>query len=466
MMAVVRSRIAGTLKGILGDALYRGSMLLLLDSAAVSVFGFVFWTLAARTYTATAVGTFSGITAGVSLLGTIAALGLPNTITRHLSGSPDARRLVLVSITAIALVGGVVCLLTVIILGPHLPAALHLRQHGGLAFLVTSLVILTAVSTTVNAGLVAVRASQAVLLTSVAGAIVKIIAVIMLTEFGSAGLLLAYGIGLLLASGLGGLALGRRLTGTARSGPIELLRRHVSMTAGSYLANILGILPATVVPLLMLVTLGAVETAQFTVAFLTASVLNFIPAVGYQVLFAEASRPGQQARAQFVKALKWVYGLLLPAMVVVLVAAPLILRVFGPGYAAAGTGCLRWLALSTLFTGGTYLLEAVLIARDRMPAYIFMNGAGALLALGFVAALVSRGITAAAFGWAVARGLSLLLCVLVVKFSGGGRRHRPIVPRTPGGPADDTHKSGGGTDQLESAGRRATGAGHQVPDAS
>jgi O-antigen/teichoic acid export membrane protein len=188
--------------------------------------------------------------------------------------------------------------------------------------------------------------------------------------------------------------------------------------------------------------------------------------VGSQVLFAEASRPGQHAREQLVKALKWVYGFLLPAIVIVLAAAPLVLRVFGPGYAAAGTGCLRWLALSTLFTGGIYLLEAVLIARDRMPAYIFMNGAGSLLALGFVAALVSRGITAAAFGWAVARALSLLLCVLVVNFSGGGWRHRPLVRGAPGGPADDTNQPGGRADQPESAGRRAAGTRHQVPDAA
>lgn len=423
----MRSRIPEILKSILGDALYRGSLLLLLDSAAVSAFGFAFWTLAARSYSATAVGVFSGITSGVSLLAAIAALGVPNTITRHLSGAPDARRLVIVSVTAIAVVGGVLCLLTVIILGPHLPAALHLREHGGVALLVTGLVIITAVSTAVNAGLVAVRATQAVLLTTVAGSIIKIAALIVLTGLGSSGLLLAYGLGLLLATGLGGLALGRRLQGTARSGPIELLRRYASRTAGSYLAGVFGLLPATIVPLVVLIARGAAETAVFTVAFLVSSVLNFIPAVSAQVLFAEASRPGQRAVAQLAKALKWVYGLLLPAVVIVLAAAPLILRVFGPAYAAAGTGCLRFLALSTVFTAGTYLLEAVLIARDRMSAYVFGNGANAVLAIGFVVALVSRGITAAAFGWAVARGLSLLVVVLVVKLDRSGRHHKPLI---------------------------------------
>ena len=413
-MPAARARVAQTLQGILGDALYRGSLLLLVDSAAVSAFGFVFWTLAARFYPAAAVGAYSGITSGVSLLAAVAALGLPNTITRNLSRAPDARRLVVWSVAAIAVVGGVLCLLTVIIIGPHLPAALHLRERGGVALLVTGLVIITAVGTTVNSGLVAARASQAVVLTTVSGSIVKIVALVVLTGLGSAGLLLAYGLGLLLATGLGGVALGRRLQSTARSGPIELVRRHMSMTGGSYVAGIFGLLPASAVPLVILVGRGASETAVFTVAYLVSSVLNLIPAVGAQVLIAEASRPRQRPGAQLAKALKWVYGLLLPAVVVVLVAAPLVLRVFGLTYAAAGTTSLRFLALSTIFTGGTYLLESVLIARDRMPAYIFVNGANAVLAIGFVAALLSRGLTAAAFGWAVARGLSLLLAVFVV----------------------------------------------------
>jgi hypothetical protein len=117
-----------------------------------------------------------------------------------------------------------------------------------------------------------------------------------------------------------------------------------------------------------------------------------------------------------------VYALLLPAIVIVIAAAPLILRLFGEAYATAATGCLRVLALSALFTGGTYLVDSLLIARDRIAAYIFMNGANAALVLGFVGLLVPRGLTAAATGWAVAQGLSLVLGIIVVATAGLGRR--------------------------------------------
>ena len=133
-----------------------------------------------------------------------------------------------------------------------------------------------------------------------------------------------------------------------------------------------------------------------------------------QVLFAEASREGAPQRGQLRKAIRGVYGLLLPAIVIVIAAAPFMLRLFGAGYAMAATGCLRVLALSALFTGGTYLVDSLLIARDRIAAYIFMNGANAALVLAFVGILARRGLTAAAVGWALAQGLSLLLGVLVL----------------------------------------------------
>jgi len=190
----------------------------------------------------------------------------------------------------------------------------------------------------------------------------------------------------------------------------------------------MGILPVSIVPLQVLVVLGATQTGRFAVAFLICGFLNVIPSTVAQVLFAEASREGASLRGQARKAVRGVYGLLLPAIVIVIVAAPLILSLFGAAYAVAATDCLRVLALSALFTGGTYLVDSVLIARDRIAAYVFMNGANAALVLGLVGILVPRGLTAAAVGWAVAQGLSLLLGLVVVATARRNRSKGHVVP--------------------------------------
>jgi O-antigen/teichoic acid export membrane protein len=426
MVAVsIRSRTRKALRSVLDDALYRGSLTLLANTVALSVFGFAFWAVAAHVYPVTTVGVFSGLTSGVTLLAALAALGLPNTMIRHVSSAENPRELVVVAVLAIATVGTALCLLAVTIFGPHLPAALHLQQQGRMTLLVTALVGLTAVSSTLDAGLVAIRASHIVLAKNLLGSMTKVGALFLLVRFDSAGLIIAYGLGLALATLLSATALIGQLQGGGfgvRS--VLIVRDYLSFTSGSYLATIMGMLPASVVPLMVLMIRGPAETAWFAVAFLIVGVLNLIPSTVAQVLFAEASRQGEPLGRQLTKALRGVYGLLFPALIITVAAAPLLLRLFGATYAAGATGCLRILALSTLLTGGTYLVDSQLVARDRTAAYVFINGANAAFVLGGVGILLPYGLTAAACGWAAGQALSLLLGLLLLA-TGTSGRHRP-----------------------------------------
>jgi hypothetical protein len=61
-----------------------------------------------------------------------------------------------------AILGGVLCLVTVLLIGRHLPSELGLGQQGTTGVLLTGLVIATAVSTILDAAaLVATRATPA-----------------------------------------------------------------------------------------------------------------------------------------------------------------------------------------------------------------------------------------------------------------------------------------------------------------
>jgi O-antigen/teichoic acid export membrane protein/glycosyltransferase involved in cell wall biosynthesis len=417
------SRARAAVDNIFGNALYRGSAILLANTAATAVLGVAFWTVAAHRYPAVSVGLFSGVTAAVSLLGTVAALGLPNVMIRHVAGIENPLELVALTVAAIATVGTLVCLGAVLVLGPHLPQSLHVGQHGGMVVLVTILVVVTAVSSVIDAGLIAIRYSSLVLIKNLLGSLVKVGALLLLARFASAGLLIAFGLGLVLSTGVSVVALARRLGGRwAAAGSLRLLRRYLSLTSANYLATVMGILPLTVVPVEVLVIRGAEQTARFAVAFLIVGFLSLIPSTVAQVLFAEASRRGTSLRDQLVRAVRGVYALLLPAVIVVVAAAPLLLSLFGAAYASAATGCLRVLALGTLLTGGTYLVDSLLIARDRKGAYVFINGVNAFLVLGCVAILLPHGLTAAAAGWALAQGLSFLIGLAVLAASRDRRR--------------------------------------------
>ncbi|NVI88376.1 glycosyltransferase [Actinomadura sp. BRA 177] len=413
--------LRGPVQRIATDALYRGSALLLANTVGLAGLGFLFWALAARSYPASAVGWLAGVTAGVNLLATVASLGLPNTMIRHLSAAADPRALARAAVTAVTVIGGTLALACLVLLTPLLPGGgPDLGGDVRSILLVILLVVSTAAGGTLDAGLIATRATGALLAKNLAGGTAKVAALLALTPFGLPGLIVAYGTGTVLATSLGGAVLLRRLPrGPRRRNPFRTLRRHVSFSSGSYLGTVFGILPSTVVPLQVLTLAGSRQTAWFSVAFQLAAFLNFIPSTAAQVTFAEAQRAA--LRTQLRKAVKAVYALLLPATLLMVLAAPLLLRMFGPEYAESATTCLRLIAAATVLSAGVYLVDAALIARDRTGSYILMNGVNAALVLTCCALALPHGLTAGVLGWIAAQGLSLLFGALLIAVNFGLR---------------------------------------------
>lgn len=432
MPAISLSQLSRKVRELVRDPLYRGSLLLLANTGVLAGFGFIFWTLAARVYPEATVGSFSAFTSGIGLASAIAGLGLPNMVTRHVSSASSPLGLMAVVLAAITAIGGALSVTVLLGLGPHLPASLNLRQHGDTVLLFTALVVITALSGAIDAALIAVRATQALLWSNLAGAVARIAGLLLLTSLRSSGLVIAYSVGLSLATGLTVGPLLVRLRGAIRLGDaLALFREYMAGNVQNYLATVLGMLPSTVVVLEVIARLGAARTAPFATASLVDGFLAVIPSTTSQVLFAEASRKGVTLGGQLRKALRAIYGLLLPVAGIVVLGAPLIMRVFGASYAAQAGNCLRILALSSLLTGGTYLVDSMLIARDRTGAYLFMNGANAALILGFVEFMLRDGINGAAEGWALGQGASLLLGLTVV-VTGTTGRHRRAGARQPG----------------------------------
>jgi O-antigen/teichoic acid export membrane protein len=197
-----------------------------------------------------------------------------------------------------------------------------------------------------------------------------------------------------------------------------VLRRYLSFSYGSYAGTVIGILPATVVPLMVLAARGPVETAYFAVAFMLASFLNFVPSTTAQVLMAEVSRGERTLREVAGKALRHVYTLLLPAVLLLALVAPLVLRLFGDDYAQGASTCLQLLAVGALATGCTYLVDSILAARDRMRAYVLMNAVNAAMVLGLVGVMLPYGLAAAGAAWALAQTASALVGFVVLRASG------------------------------------------------
>lgn len=395
--------------------LLTGSVTLLVNTILLAIMGFVFWVIAARTYTSSSVGVYSGVNSLSTLLGSVAALGCPLAIIRFLPGEPNPRRLAVVMIVTVLVLGTCVVALAELIAGPLLFPSVHIPDNVHTAVLTLLLVVVASVGAVTDAALIADRATMTVLIKNVIGSVVKIVVLFALSGLGTTGLITAAAIGGVVAALLGAGALWRRLPAT--SGPRHELGRvmeYVRYSLTGYASVLIGILPLTVIPLIVLGVLGKAQAGWFSMAFLISALLSFVPSTAAQVLFAEGSRDPAALRGNTIRALKAIYALLLPGALVLAVCAPWILGLIGPAYAAHAANALRVLAAGSVFLGFTYVIDSVLTATNRMRGFFAINVINSVLVVGLVAVFAHNGLTAIAVTWDLAQGLSVLFGLAIL----------------------------------------------------
>lgn len=386
-----------------GDSLYRNSSYLLLNSVLVSGFGFVFWTLAARSFSADAVGTTTTVIAAVAYAGMIGTLGLPNAVIRFLAGTTDRARLVSTAVAAATLAGGAVGVAWSLVPG-HLGFPLDdVAPAWATLPMVAAVVAMSSVGAVMEAAIIAHRESKWVVIENGVASVVKLVALPLAIGLGSAGLFGLFAASLLASTVasvvLLGRVLGRRGGRWITDIDVTELTRVRSFAAGNHLAALVSMLPGTVVRIVVLAVLGSSAAGYLAMPLMIIGLLKFVPSTAAQSLFAEAAADEASLGRQARRALRAVYIVLLPSVLLLVLAARPLLAVFGREYADAGATALQLLALSGVFAGFNYVADTVLNARRCMREYVFVNVVGSVCAIAGPVALVGHGLAGVGLGW-------------------------------------------------------------------
>ena len=264
-----------------------------------------------------------------------------------------------------------------------------------------------------QAAIIALRKSKWVVVENTAGSLVKLLALPLAIGYGAVGLFGLYFSALAVAAFVSIVVVRHEVGGSLRrwlrSVDLGALTHCRSFAAGNHLAALVALLPTTVLPIVVLDRLGARQAAFFAMPLMIVALLNVIPSMASQSLFAEASADEASLHAQTRRTLLGVYALLVPGVIVLCLLAHPVLSIFGVDYARNGTRCLQLLALSGLFAGFNYVADAVLNARKQVRSYVFLNTAGTACAIGFPVAFLGHGLTGIGFGWLLGQvGYSLL----------------------------------------------------------
>jgi O-antigen/teichoic acid export membrane protein len=169
---------------------------------------------------------------------------------------------------------------------------------------------------------------------------------------------------------------------------------------GQHLTSVGGALTPLLLPVLVVIRLGATSNAYFYITWMVGAVFFMVSPSVASALFAEGVRAGSDLRSVTARAMKVIAVLLVPAMAVMIVGGRLVLGLFGASYTAAGYGLLILLAASALPDAVSNVAVAIFRVTDRL-GYSTMLNLGILMATLATAWVLmpSLGIAGAGLAW-------------------------------------------------------------------
>jgi O-antigen/teichoic acid export membrane protein len=400
------------------DSLLRNGLYIMGKTAVPALLGFGFWIIAARELSAAEVGRAAALVSAILLVSLVTNLAIGQVYVSRLASRRAGAEWSL-TVTTGLFVAGVTSLLggaAAAVLLPQLVPSLEVGVHtasflllplgvaGAAWFLLLDHVFIAerhaapAFARNAAAGLVRLAMIALVAVAPVDGVTWIVIAWV------SAFLLLD---AVAVARALPALGRGFRLTLAGWREEFAAIRHLV---AGHYAINI-GIQTATyALPLIVAARLGPAENAYFYTTFILASSLTFIAPAISDSLFAEGAHHPDRLDRDLRRAARQIAVLGAVPAIVLLVAGPEILSLFGPEYADAGGTLLRILVGAAVFGAGLILATTVLRVRGRLRegAIATFAGLAATLTAAWVL-LPPLGLEGAGYGWAI--GTATGMCV-------------------------------------------------------
>jgi O-antigen/teichoic acid export membrane protein len=390
---------------------------LVAQQGATAVIGLFYWAVSTHLFDPQAVGLSAAAASTALTLSAFGALGVPLLLIAEIEVIDPSERRIFFS-TGSAIAGFVVLLLAIgtVVLSPWLGKSLHLIGDSPT---MSVLFVLGCVGTVTGLALdgaaVGLHRAAAQLWRGSLSSVLKLAVVgllVVLSTRTATGLIFAWTISLFVAfcvcmpmlqmepSGPGQGMLSNRTLLVRRFGKLSLQHHVLNLSISSV---------SFIVPLTATLLISPADVAYFSAAYLLSATLLIIPYLLALSLFAERSGDPALLHRNVRRTLP--IGLALSGLLIVVVeiAAPYALRLFGPAYAAHGTTALRILIL----VGPAYVIKDHYVSIRR--AQHRMSQAARIMAIGTAAEVggaalggVLWGLDGICIGWAVSASIEAL----------------------------------------------------------
>ena len=365
----------------LKDPLYKNSIFLIASSLLGAGIGFISWVIAARFYSTEDVGLASATISAVMLLHLFSLMGFEFGLTHYLPiYKGDKSKLINSCMTIVFFVSLIFALVFIVGLDVWSPALMWIRKNNGLLLSFIIFTILASLTSLQTLGVfVGLRKAKYSFIQNLSSSLLRLGALILLVGFGAYGIFMSWVLASLFAFIIGLILTLRSITSYTPIPTIEreVINKILHYSLGNYISKIFSAIPDYSLPILVLNVLGAEQSAYFYIAWTISSVLLAIPRWTSHSLLAEGSYNPKELRRNSFKALKFIFLLLIPLVLGIIVFGKYILLFFGVKYAVKSFDILLILCLASI----PYSFNIVYLTAKRVKEELDI----VIMAFGFLA---------------------------------------------------------------------------------
>jgi O-antigen/teichoic acid export membrane protein len=400
--------------------LYRNSLFLMANTVVTAGLGFFFWMVVARFYTEAEVGWGSAIISAISLLAMLSVPGFSSALVRFLPKAQKPQEMINSCFTISGIIAVVLAIIFVAGLDIWSPALVFIKNNMIFAAAFVIFVLVQALAGMTGSIFIARRRADFTLTRSTIFSLIKIpLPILLVLFFHAFGIAASWGIADAVALVAALFFFVPRVQPNYRPMPRVNLGIIGSMwrySGGSYVGHLFDSAPHLIMPILVVNLLGAGQNAYFYITWIIATLLFSIPRAVAQSLFAEGAHFEEDLWGNVTRSLKFVFIVLVPAVVLVLLVGKWLLLLFGEGYSTSGLLLLRILSVSSLFIGVVRVYTATLRVEDRIRELMLIYGFRAVATLvGSYFIVAQTGLVGIGYIWLAVHCVIGLYAILTMR---------------------------------------------------
>lgn len=405
----IAAYVRSVYKHAVRDSFYRNSLFLLVNMGFSTVTGFFFVIICAHLFSQQAFGYSTSLMGALGVATALSNLGMNRTMVRFL-GRSENKSQDLVTKLLLTLGAAVLC---------GVGMSFFLRTFGikhansltVVIFIAT--VLLMSVKNLFDNAFIAIRKSSGTLIESSLFSVTRLIFPIFVIGSGFIGIFSAQLAGAIVAIIVSVFLLTMKHGFEFRVKPSrESMEGKWQFAIGSYASDLIGGLPTSVLPIIVVAKLGPVPGALWYVAMQIINFLLMVSASINQAMFAEMANARGTITHFLKKASATMYGLLIPLAAAVFIFASFILRLFHGNYISA-EHILRLMTIFALVGVANYITGSVLQLYRKVMYITVVNVLNAAVVI-FYCLFFAHNLTGMALGWVYGEVVNFVL------FVGGG----------------------------------------------